>query len=463
MCESKIGYEIFPDRFKRVKSSAKNLKKWNAKVKSHSYQEYDFYGGNLKGITSKLNYISELGADFIYLTPIFKATTNHRYDTTDYFSLDPIIGDETDLSELTAGLHARNMRLVLDIAFNHVGKKHPWFEAAIANKNEMDYFCNKSGDFLRWWDVDNLPELNLENENLRKLLWEGKYSVLEKWTGFDVDDWRLDCSYDLGYEYCTGITSKLKTLGNHDTYGEIWSYPKKWITNGVMTGVMNYFFRDLITSLLLGNAKGSHIAEVLNDTVDDCGVENLLRSWNVLSSHDTARIKNTFGDLWKLAVILQFTMPGSPMIYYGEELGMDGETDPYCRQPMVWPLVNSDNETLRFYKKIINLFKSSPAFRHGKYEKVYTENNSILSFARSTDKIRDFKLIIVNPTSEYMDFQMYIKESSLMNCTHLINHFGGDKLWVTSSRINGSIKPGSFGIYYPETEKEKYTPYKRMD
>lgn len=463
MNEAKIGYEIFPDRFKKTGNTDKTLRSWNTKVKAHNDQEYDFYGGNLKGIASKVDYIEKLGIDFVYLTPILKATTNHRYDTTDYLSLDPLIGDEKDLAKLSEKLHKKNIRLILDIVLNHVGKTHHWFQGALNNEKSSKYFCKKEHDFLRWWDVDNLPELNLENKELREFLWEGKNSVIEKWTNLGVNDWRIDCAYDIGYKYCKSITAKMKSLGDHNTYGEIWSYPKKWISNDVMTGVMNYFYRDLITSFLLGNAKGSHIAEILNDTVADCGSENLLKSWNVLSSHDTARIKNTFGDLWKPAVALQFTLPGSPLIYYGEELGMEGETDPYCRQPMIWPLAHSENETLNFYKNIIGLFKSSPALRHGNFNKTYTETNSILSFARNTEKIRDFKLIVINPTDYETSFQIYLKESSLMNCTHLTDHFGGEKLWVTSSRINGSIKAKSFGIYYPETENIKYTPYKRID
>ena len=461
--EAKVGYEIFPDRFRRIGPPRVGLKRWEDPVGAHTRHEYDFYGGNLKGIIAELDYMKELGADFIYLTPIFKATTNHRYDTTDYFSLDPLLGSEADLMKLSSELHRRQMRLVLDIAINHVGKKNPWFEKALKGGKEASYFCEKNGDFLRWYDVDNLPELNLENRELRELLWEGNDSVLTRWTELGVDDWRLDCAYDIGYHYCKDITSQLKTKGDHNTIGEIWSYPKKWFSSGVMDGVMNYFFRDLITSLLLGEVKGGHIATILEDTVKDCPLESLLKSWNVLSSHDTARISNTFGDLWKLAVALQFTLPGSPLIYYGEELGMEGETDPYCRQPMDWQLANEENSTYTFYQKMINLFKSSPALRTGNLEYVYTENRSILAFVRSNGRIRDFKLVIINPSSLDQSFQLYIRESSLMNCTHLIDHFTGSKIWSTSARLNGIIKAKSFGIFYPETERVGYSSYKRID
>ena len=454
-----VGYEIFPDRFNTSSNKTGTLE-WTTPIqkKPSGGHQFDFYGGDLKGITQKSDYINELGIGFLYMTPIFKAITNHRYDCVDFFSIDPILGRENDLKELIATYHQKGIRIVLDGVFNHIGMKHPWY----TDKTYKDFLNKKNGEMTWWGGHIGLPELNLENKELRNLLWNEKDSVVQKWTAMGADDWRLDCAYDVGYEYCQELTGVLKELGDHNTIGEIWSYPGKWVKNGVLDGVMNYYFRELVKSFLEGKLSGNLVTDIVAKTVNDCGIEAILKSWNVLSSHDTPRVKRDFSDRWRLAVALQFTLPGSPLVYYGEELGLESESDPHCRQPMPWNDLDTENEDFQFYKRMIHLYNSKPAFHSGNFDSLEYSNQNLLAFSRFTERIQDYTVIVVNPSNEPQEFQLISNESSLMNGTKMAEISSGKKSDIYNSMIYGSIEAHSFEIYEMEINKEGYSPYKRL-
>ncbi len=454
-----IGYEIFPDRFF---SSCKkqNTLDWNIPVnyKEEGMHQYDFYGGDLKGIEQKSDYIKSLGIDFLYLTPIFKAITNHRYDCTDFFSIDPLLGTETDLKALIKTLHENDVRLVLDGVFNHIGSEHNWFR----NKGYQNLINKNNGETLYWSDVKGLPELNLDSKELRDILWNREDSVIHKWTGLGVDDWRLDCAYDIGYDYLKELTFSLKKLGDHNTIGEIWSYPKKWISGGVLDGIMNYYFRELIKSVIENRLSGQTAVKAIAKTVQDCGIDSLFKCWNVMSSHDTPRIKKDFGKNWKLAVFLQFTLPGSPLIYYGEELGLATEGDPYCRQPMPWEMTIKQNDDTDFYHLLINIFRDCTAINSGKFGEFEYDNPNLIAFSRYNESIEDYRVIIVNPTNAKQEYQLISTESSLMNATQMIDEFSSSTCTVYHSMLYGTIEPNTFHLFKIDTPSNTYSPYKRI-
>jgi glycosidase len=286
--------------------------------------------------------------------------------------------------------------------------------------------------------------------------------VVQKWTSIGADDWRLDCAYDVGYEYCQELTGVLKGLGDHNTIGEIWSYPGKWVKNGVLDGVMNYYFRELIKSYLEGKISGRLVSNIVKKSIDDCGIEAILKSWNVLSSHDTPRVKWDFSKHWRLAVALQFTLPGSPLIYYGEELGLESESDPHCRQPMPWKDLDANNEDLIFYKRMIDLYNSKEALNSGNFGELDYSNPNILAFSRYTEKIDDYTLIVVNLTDEPQEFQLISKESSLMNGSKMVEVSSRKKATIFNSMICGKIEAHAFEIYEMEINKDGYSPYKRL-
>ncbi|HOO32391.1 MAG TPA: glycoside hydrolase family 13 protein [Thermotogota bacterium] len=454
-----VGYQIFPDRFYSSYKKEDTVD-WDQPIeeKERGRHQLDFYGGDLKGIEEKIDYLKNLSVSFIYLTPIFQAVTNHRYDCTDFFSIDPILGTDDDLKTLADRLHEKGIRLVLDGVFNHIGMNHPWF----TDEKYRDFINRIDGKVVYWGGHGGLPELNLNNGEVRDLLWNASDSAVRKWTELGVDDWRLDCAYDVGFEYLRELRHVLKSMGDHDTIGEVWSYPKKWADGEVLDAVMNYYFRELVKSFFEKRIDGKMVTTLINDTVNDCGLENILKCWNVMSSHDTPRVKNDFGKHWRLAVALQFTLPGSPVVYYGEELGLDAAGDPYCREPMPWERLNARNDDLIFYKMMIDLFNNTTAINSGYFGKLEYKADDIIAFSRYTEDIRDYRVIVINPNDEKRDFQLISKESCLMNCSRLIDELSGEKADIFCSTIYGAIEPNSFGVYRIDLNEGGYSPYKRL-
>lgn len=462
-----IGYEIFPDRFFSF-CQKKGTRDWHSELPSpQDFKEGKykygtvFYGGDINGISSKLEYIAELSVDFIYLTPIFSSPSNHRYDCSDYFTIDPMLGTEKDLKKLCSTAMENKIRIVLDIALNHVGDSHQWFIKATKGLKEKEFFRQINGSFTFWSDSKNLPELALENPELIDLLWRSEHSAMNKWMKAGISDWRLDCAYELGEEILRDIHKNIAHTQDHKIYAEAWTYPKKWLSNGYTHGIMNYYFKNIIDDFLNNTLDATQTGEILSYTIKDCTEEKLFPCWNILSTHDTPRIKNQYEDLWKLAVVMQFTLPGSPLIYYGEEIGMTGENDPYCRQPMRWELTEKENKTFDFYLNIIKLFKGSPALREGKFTRVFSNNQNILAYSRSTTKIDEYRLILINPTLKAQEFAAYTTESFLMNRAQMQDVFTQERYTIVCSSIKGMINPGSFLILKPLVDGT-YTPYKRI-
>jgi len=284
---------------------------------------------------------------------------------------------------------------------------------------------------------------------------------MKKWMKTGVNDWRLDCAYELGEEILRDIHKNIAHTQDHKIYAEAWTYPKKWLSNGYTHGIMNYYFKNIIDDFLNNTLDATQTGEILSYTIKDCTEEKLFPCWNILSTHDTPRIKNQYEDLWKLAVVMQFTLPGSPLIYYGEEIGMTGENDPYCRQPMRWELTEKENKTFDFYLNIIKLFKGSPALREGKFTRVFSNNQNILAYSRSTTKIDEYRLILINPTLKAQEFAAYTTESFLMNRAQMQDVFTQERYTIVCSSIKGMINPGSFLILQPLVDGT-YTPYKRI-
>jgi cyclomaltodextrinase len=457
--EAKIGYQIFPDRFYSYYKRGNTP--WNTPIIKDFEAGKRLYGGDLRGIEEKIEYLKKLNIDFIYLTPIFKANSNHRYDAKDYFEIDPVLGDDNELKSLINRLHENKIELCLDIALNHMSNESEWFKKALKGEKEKSFFRYENNDFTYWRDHKSLVELNLENKELQKILWQDDNSVMKKWTKLGVDHWRLDCAYDLGFEILEDIVKNIKALGkNHEIIGEVWAYPKEWIK--VMDGIMNYYYTIIIINLLKNKLKGKIASDILKKTIYDSGMK-ILKSWNMLSSHDSARIKNIFGNKWKLALIMQFTLPGSPLIYYGEEIGMEGDHDPFCRGVMEWEKVNENNETLKFYMKLIDLFNNSIALKKGKYYEVISNDEEILAYYRKYNSIRDGKLIVINPTNEEKDIQLYFEESLLLDAMHLFDHFSDNELYIEMGSVKGKLPPKSFGIFHmKEKEYRTYSAYKRL-
>jgi alpha-glucosidase len=347
------------------------------------------FGGGLDGIRSRLDHIQGLGADALYLTPIFEAPSNHKYDATSFDVVDAAFGGEAAFARLVTALKERNLGLILDGVFNHVGERHPW-------TRERPHFFSGSV----WRGHASLPQLALGHPEVRQALF-GDEGVVARWTRRGATGWRLDCANDLGPEVCALAATAARRAGAVDgIIGELMAFPAGWAPPGGLDGYMNYWLR----SVALGCASGKIGADQAQSALDRLAAElppdALAASWNILSSHDTPRLETMLdGDAARvgLALALQFLYPGRPMIYYGEELAMRGGPDPDNRKPMVWDEEAWDRARLQTVKALCTLRHELPALRTGRYVAMPQPGTGLIAFARTTGRPAETLLVVANP------------------------------------------------------------------
>ncbi len=466
-----VTYQIFPDRFAIGKphtsksklalpvyhNPGQSQRNWGEMPENPSRGK-DFFGGDLTGITEKLDYIQDLGATTVYLTPIFIAPSNHKYDTTDFFTIDPQFGGEKALKQLIRELKRRKMRLILDMVFNHVSDSHPWFQAAKRGEKPYKNFFTflPNGEYECWRGHKHMPELNLENEALQKLLYRGKNSVLQKYLGMGVDGLRFDVAVDVGLKTVRAMR-KISRQHFPDAVllGEIMSFAGDWCNNDqVFHGVMNYYFRDAVLGWLRGEVSALQMNCAAAEYHDGYSHAGAVRSWNMLSSHDTPRLRWTIHDpaQRRLAVIAQFTLPGVPFVYYGEEIGMDGGHDPDCRRPMIWDEKHWDEETLKFYKRIIEVRQSHPALRRGKLTVLGQKlDGDALVFLRHTDKIDETALVVINNSTQPLRQIVFTPHSHLYHALPMKNLLEPSQVVnMEAGNLSLGIPPRSAAIFVPD-------------
>ncbi len=412
-----VFYQIFPDRFARHPGlvedyetmSPLNLEPWDAPPTPHGYK-----GGNLRGVTSRLDYLKDLGITAIYFTPIFQSACNHRYHTFDYFQVDPLLGGNEAFFEMLHAAHARGIRVVLDGVFNHTGRgffqfhdivengfQSPWSNWFKVRQFPLNAYADDPKEhppnYDCWWNLRALPTLNHDNPAVREYIMR----VAEHWIRAGIDGWRLDVPEMItAKNFWQEFRQRIKTI-NPDAYivGEVWVDARSWLDGEQFDGVMNYLFTKAALSFL-GH---EHLdRKVLHDNFKDLNlvdaatyartIENILALYpkeilwtqlNLLNSHDTARFLSTVGiniHIAKLGALLLFTFPGAPCIYYGDEIGLEGHADPDCRRGFPegknWKL-----ELLETYKKLIALRHREPVLSTGHY-KTLVAKDMLYVFAR---------------------------------------------------------------------------------
>ena len=305
-------------------------------------------GGDLAGITQQLDYIQSLGVTCLYLTPIFRAPSNHKYDTADYFEIDPAFGTKDDLRRLVDGVHARGMRIILDGVFNHCGYWWDKFQDVVKNGKASPY---RSWFFIHSYPVDAerqnydcvghykwMPKLNLADPDARDYFFSvGRYWLEE----FGIDGWRLDVADELPTAFLEAFAAAMRACKpDCILLGETWGDAGRLVSANRLDSAMNYLFRDAAAAWLAKDAlSASEFGCRLNRALALYPNETNLRMYNLLDSHDTARfLYEAGGDKarLRLAAALQMTFPGSPAIFYGDEVGLSGPNDPGCRMAMQW-------------------------------------------------------------------------------------------------------------------------------
>lgn len=481
-----LVYQVIVDRFAPSENLAtkldlypapKKLREWKevptrgqelpeVSVWSH---EIDFWGGDLKSLSNRLDYIQDLGMDVLYINPIHQAYTNHKYDAQDYFEVSPEYGTREDVRSLAETVNSMDMRLMLDGVFNHMGRTSPHFQDALKNPESpwRDWYIidpNYTHGYRAWYNVPNLPEVNLESPAVRARLWGDSDSVIQGYLKDGVSGWRLDVAFDIGPEYLRELTdSAHKARPDALVIGEIWNYPPQWFDS--IDGVMNMTQRELILGMIRGQCSPVQAKRMMDRMVADTkDYEALLRSWMMIDNHDTPRLKTVLDEEWKQrqAQVLQFTLPGSPCIYYGVELGMEGGDDPEMRGPMRWDLVTQDNPYLTWFKSLVKLREENPALRVGDYIPVETER--LFAFLRKTDRVAETVLVIANPTSEPVREFVMPAESMWMSASTMVDQLSGAEFRLYSGTIDLTVPPQTTLVLKPRLldGSKEYTPYKRV-
>ncbi|MEW8959605.1 MAG: glycoside hydrolase family 13 protein [Moorella sp. (in: firmicutes)] len=418
-----VSYQIFPDRFYNgdPRNDPPGTEPWGG-IPTRD----NFFGGDLDGIWQKIPYLQFLGINTIWLNPIFASPSNHRYNTSDYLKIDPALGDEKSLHRLVEGLHAANMRLILDGVFNHTGTEFFAFKdvlvkGAASSYKDWYYFegfpvqMEPRPNYLCWWNIPSLPKLKVENPEVREyLLGVGTYWLREA----GIDGWRLDVPNEVEPSFWREFRRQVKeTKADAYIVGEIWRDARFWLLGGYFDGVMNYLFRDLVLDFFAHRRFSISTLDFLLGLIrlryPEAANFALL---NLLGSHDTARVITAFQQgltermghtvtyeeavrRLRPALILQFTYPGIPLIYYGDEVGLTGGPDPDCRQTMPWEPQRWDQELLRLYRRLIKLRRSLPPLKGGFFQPLFTDDGTdVYAFAR---RLKNDKVVVVINASDF--------------------------------------------------------------
>ncbi|MGL5351100.1 MAG: glycoside hydrolase family 13 protein [Cetobacterium sp.] len=393
-----IWYQIFPERFCNGKESIspKNVKEWGENP-THD----NFMGGDLYGIYEKLDYLEELGITGIYLCPIFMGNTNHKYDTIDYYKIDPHFGDEVIFKKLVEKAHQKGIKIMLDAVFNHVGDEFTLWKDVVKNGSASKYadwfVINKfplfdldgSKNYETFANVKEMPKLNLENKDCRKYILDvATYWIKE----FDIDGWRLDVCNEIDHKFWREFREEVKSI-KQEFYilGEIWHDSLPWLMGDQFDAVMNYPISDAIINFLTSKKLDAKRFEAEINKAIVAYPKNITEvNFNLLDSHDTARVLTVLKDdkrKLKLALLLLFFQSGSPCIYYGTEIGMNGDKYSGCeenRKCMIWDDANQDKELFNFLKILIKIRKDYKEFQDVFIEWKLDEDKNILVMKKET-------------------------------------------------------------------------------
>jgi alpha-glucosidase len=423
---SAVLYQVFPDRFARSDAAdARPVPAWAEPAawgdpvdQDRAHTAAQFYGGDLAGIEERLDHLDDLGVTLLYLTPIFPARSNHRYDALSFDRVDPLLGGDEALVSLVAAAHARGIRVIGDLTANHCGDAHEWFRAAFGNPvaPESDFFLWLDADqrsYVSWLGVPSLPKFNWASNELRRRLIDGPDSVVGRWLcpPFSLDGWRIDVANMTGRYRDQDLNSEVRRIirrtmrdvapdalllaeSTNDAAGD---FP-----GDAWHAAMTYanFTRPVWNWLREpGSDAGGGIAATIGTTLD-WDAADLLEShlefaagfpWrvrelnlNALDTHDTPRFRNAARPgAVPVAVGLAMTIPGIPMVWAGDEFGLTGDDGEHSRTPIPWDRIADAAEPIALYRRLIGLRREQPALTEGGIRWLHAAGDA-LAFARES-------------------------------------------------------------------------------
>ena len=442
-----VMYQIMVDRFcatgDTVPTEDKILRHWGEqpffREEDGVVRNRDFFGGNLKGVISKLPYLKSLNVTTLYLNPIFKAYSNHKYDTEDYEVIDSMFGDVDDFAKLIDEAGKLGMRVILDGVFNHVGASSKYFTSAREDESSpyRDWFhFYTDGSYECWWNFQSLPRINAASASAQKYF-TGKNGIVRRWLKAGAAGWRLDVVDEVADCMLDKIVAAAKKEKPDSVIiGEVWEDASNKVDYGVrrhyldgsqLDSVMNYpLMEGIIQFVRDGNEQA--LSRVVFDTINNYPPYVRNNLMNILGTHDTIRIlTNLAGNrldnapkeamsrakltdeqyklgckLLKIAAVLQYTMFGFPCVYYGDEVAMEGYKDPFCR--CCYPWGQENKLMLDFYRRLGEL-RSLSVFADGDFHQLVAENG-VYAFERSNTNDQSKAVVAVNRGVEAYDLYL---------------------------------------------------------
>ncbi|MCP4537428.1 MAG: DUF3459 domain-containing protein [Chloroflexi bacterium] len=492
-----VFYQIFPDRFARSERVPKpsNLEAWDSPPTS-----FGFKGGDLLGVAEHLDYLQELGITAIYFNPIFQSAANHRYHTHDYYRVDPILGGDSAFREMLDAAHERGIRVVLDGVFNHASRGFYQFNHALENgaaSPYLDWFYfdeerirtggrvngypgpeeeqNMSNGSLKglgyqaWWDLPALPKFNTDTLAVRRFLLD----AARYWIEFGMDGWRLDVPGDIDDDAFWQEFRHVVKGANPDAYivGEIWHEAHRWLQGDQFDAVMNYVFNRACLGFFGGERldttqrpggydlhplSASQFADAVDGMMTLYGWDVTLAQLNLLGSHDMPRFLTLVqGDkaALKLATLFQMTFPGAPCVYYGDEIGMEGNHDPDCRRAFPWNEAYWDHDLLVFFRKAARLRHEHPVLRRGRFLRLHADDqHGVYAFARQSLSGEETLVVVLNNGPNSYDIDVPAQDL-FPDGTILRDLWQDGHARIAAGRIAGATLPSRSGAVYHHENK----------
>lgn len=431
-----IWYQIYPERFCNGDTSndPEGTLPWRNRG---SVKNEEFFGGDLAGIIKRLDYLSDLGVSGLYLTPINEAPSSHKYDTTDYKKIDPHFGDADTMRELVSKAHERGIKIMLDGVFNHSGKDFAPWQDVLKNGPQSQYYDwfminewpllpegqrARAGQYYTFAFYDSMPKLNTNNKEVRDYL----IGVCEDWVrDFDVDAIRLDVANEISHVFCKELRYRLKAI-KPDIYilGEIWHDAMPWLRGDEFDAVMNYPLGESIKDFWIDKSLTNEDFEY---TINRCYTGYMQQTndvlFNLLDSHDTKRLRTDVKNLdeyfQQLAVL--FTMPGSPCIFYGTEVALEGSYDPDCRRCMPWEDIDKGvyDERFSIIKSLLHLRMTEPLLRDRNFHFPNNINRPRVIEFNKVGWLDNYVEVIINCEETDIDIE---REGEILFSRHYIDN-----------------------------------------
>ena len=434
-------YQVFPDRFRKAGKCDLTGKLQPYTLHDDWYEEVswqpspegtvlnnDFYGGNFKGITEKMDYIASLGTTILYLNPISKSFSSHRYDTGDYKTPDPMLGTKEDFTAMCDAAHDRGIKVILDGVYSHTGSDSLYFDKNGTFGGKGAYsdpdspyrswytFHHYPDSYNSWWGFDTLPTVNKMDPAFLEYIITGEDSVVAHWLKLGADGFRLDVADELPNEFIKLLKERIRGIRSDALLiGEVWEDASKkeaygvrrrYFVDGVLDSCMNYPFRTAILNFMKERDDGRGFKDTVMTIAENYPPQVLLCNMNLLGTHDTPRILTALVDDFDgsreekakrrlsrgqrdraqarllMASFLQYMLPGAPSLYYGDEAGMEGYKDPFNRRTYPWH--KEDPELLEHHRLLGNLRKKLESLRLGDI-RFFQAGDQRLGFTRSTE------------------------------------------------------------------------------